>query len=392
VADRYFVNGGVDNNWGTTGNWSTTSGGGGGSSVPTASDAVFFDGSSPNCTVNATNRVCLTFNSTGYTNTITKTFRITVSGAITLGVGTLWAGDEFLQSTTAATHTSNGNTIDRLWLSGAVTHTLADTFSVSSVFRCGVGNNNTVINSSGGSGLTISGSLDCGQAANGNISGTADMTMTGTGTITASTGTGALRNNLTFNTSGTITGPSGIFRYDTGTLTYTAGTVDMTNADLRMSASTTLNLGSAVEFDAVSVTATTTVTNNADLHVSGLGSFGSTNNNVTLNGNKIYLGGGFKNTGTSSAISGTTEIVLNGTGQVSSSSTGFVSVEITIDAGAGTVTMTDTDTVPLRIAAGQLKYLSGTVITDNGTWTTGAGGTGGGSLINSQALVRGFVI
>lgn len=70
MAARFFVNGGVDNNWGSTSNWSTTSGGAGGSSVPTTADDVTFDASSPNCTVNASNRVCKTINFTNYTNTI----------------------------------------------------------------------------------------------------------------------------------------------------------------------------------------------------------------------------------------------------------------------------------------------------------------------------------
>lgn len=46
--------------------------------------------------------------------------------------------------------------------------------------------------------------------------------MTGTGTFSA--GGGTLGNNLTFNTTGTITLPSTI-RYATGTWTYTSGTI-----------------------------------------------------------------------------------------------------------------------------------------------------------------------
>lgn len=52
MADRYFV-GAVDNDWHDAGNWSASSGGAGGAGIPTAADKAIFDGSSPNCTVDA---------------------------------------------------------------------------------------------------------------------------------------------------------------------------------------------------------------------------------------------------------------------------------------------------------------------------------------------------
>ena len=384
MATRTF-RGATDSNWGTAANWLENA-------VPTSADDAVFDAASPNCTVNASNRVCLTFNSTGYTNTITKTFRITVSGAITVGAGTQWAGSEYLTGQTAATHTSNGNVIDRLWLLGNLTHTLADTFSVSAALRLGSGASGTTVNTSGGSGFSVAGDLDFGQLTTGSAVGTAAIVMTGTGTLTPNNGTGRAENTLTFNTSGTITGAAGTLRYNAGTMTYTAGTVNMTATDLASGASTTFNLGSSVHWKSYTVTGASTITNNADFYCDGLASIGAGTSAVTLNGNKLYVAGGLKNAGTTNSISGTTEIVLSGTGTVSSSSTGFMSNKLTIDAGAGTVTLTDASTVALRIAAGQLKYLSGTVITDNGTWTTGGGSSGGGNLINSQALVRGIVL
>ena len=56
MANRYFLN--IGANWGDTANWSDTSGGTGGFSVPTNVDDVFFDANSGNCTVNASARVC----------------------------------------------------------------------------------------------------------------------------------------------------------------------------------------------------------------------------------------------------------------------------------------------------------------------------------------------
>jgi hypothetical protein len=40
---RYWIRNGSNKNWNTTSNWSATSGGSGGASVPSASDDVFFD-------------------------------------------------------------------------------------------------------------------------------------------------------------------------------------------------------------------------------------------------------------------------------------------------------------------------------------------------------------
>ncbi|MEK9135042.1 MAG: hypothetical protein AAB451_01980, partial [Patescibacteria group bacterium] len=72
-----IFDGSTDSNWGTAANWSLNA-------VPTATDAnvATFDATSPACTVNAPNRVCNGLDFTGYTNTITMTFQITVSGSV----------------------------------------------------------------------------------------------------------------------------------------------------------------------------------------------------------------------------------------------------------------------------------------------------------------------
>jgi len=67
--------------------WSTTSGGVGGSSVPTAADNVYLDTYISGCTINA-NAVCRSINCTGYTGTLTQsnTFLLTI-GDSTAGAG-----------------------------------------------------------------------------------------------------------------------------------------------------------------------------------------------------------------------------------------------------------------------------------------------------------------
>ncbi|MGB0714253.1 MAG: hypothetical protein ACPGXK_00130 [Phycisphaerae bacterium] len=46
MADRYKIDGGVDNLWSSTSNWSTVSGGSGGASAPGPSDFAYVDGNS----------------------------------------------------------------------------------------------------------------------------------------------------------------------------------------------------------------------------------------------------------------------------------------------------------------------------------------------------------
>jgi len=104
MAANIFQSGGVNNNWNTTGNWSL-------GAVPTASDGniATFNASSPNCTVNIA-AVCNNIDFTGYTNTITMTNGITVSGNITLGSSMLISGAGGLTSNGSGTWISNNKT------------------------------------------------------------------------------------------------------------------------------------------------------------------------------------------------------------------------------------------------------------------------------------------
>jgi hypothetical protein len=92
MADRYWVGGtGTWDSTSTT-NWSTSSGGAGGASVPTASDNVFFDANSNvlatafTVTMANTPRVCNDFTASGLDGTMTlagTSIGLTVSGSLT---------------------------------------------------------------------------------------------------------------------------------------------------------------------------------------------------------------------------------------------------------------------------------------------------------------------
>lgn len=381
MANRYFVNGGVNNNWGTIGNWSTTSGGAGGSAIPLITDDVFFDANSPNCTVDISNRVALSLTTTGYTNTITLTFGIVVNGAITLGSGTILTGSGKLSGQNTGTHTSNGVTIPNFALLGSVTHTLADNFNVGN-FYDGLSSNPTVIN---GNQINISGNLDFSVSATGILSGTTNFVMTGTGSLLPHTGAGQVRNNITFNTAGTITGTAGTLNYNTGAITYTAGTVNMTAVNLSINTvATTLACTSAIVWNAVSLLGAVTHTLTQDLVAGGLVTIGSTTSATVINGFKVYCRAGLRFGGSSGNTSGTTEFVVAGTGTLDapSVSTGRIGNKITIDAtGAGTATCTSTFYIDLQ----QLKFVSGAVVTTNGTWAASGGG-----LITHSGMVGGM--
>ena len=114
MADRYWVGGsGTWNNTSTT-NWSATSGGGGGASVPTAVDAVIVDGSSGSPTITlgtSQNPVCQSLTTTGATCTFTGFGPLTISGNLTLSATTTWTASNSITINANSTITTNNITM-----------------------------------------------------------------------------------------------------------------------------------------------------------------------------------------------------------------------------------------------------------------------------------------
>lgn len=112
MANRYWVGGTAA--WDATAGtkWSTTSGGAGGSAVPTASDDVFLNAASGANTVTITgSRTCLSLNCTGFTGRLdgASTPVLTISGSQTLAAGMTISGLRFIfNATNSRTITSNG--------------------------------------------------------------------------------------------------------------------------------------------------------------------------------------------------------------------------------------------------------------------------------------------
>lgn len=364
MASRYFINGIATSNWSDILNWSLTDGGVGGQLAPTAADDVFFTSNSPACTVNTSARVAKSLNFTGYTNTITMSQQITVSGSVTLVSAMTIAGSGALLINATGTLTSNGKSWpNAMTINGTITATLADNWTVQGTLTLGSGSGTTTID---GSTLNASAGLT-GPTTVGSVTGTTLLNLIGTGTV-SSAGNGFF-NNLTINTAGTITFAAAPFVYSTGTFTYTAGTVVTTGATLaNATRPATLNLN-GMTWNAVSLTGSVTVTLTSDLTVTGLLTIGTTSQAVVINGCSVNAGGGIRYAGTTGICSGTTILRATGTSTIDAPSitTGKLTNPIMINAPGGTVTIASVFTTDLA----KVSYTDGTVIAGN-TWARGS--------------------
>ena len=124
MADRYWVGG--TGNWSNTARWSTSSGGPGGASVPTASDNVIFDSlshtTSYTVTIDASTRSCLSFTASAPLSgnlTLAGTQELQISGSLTWYTGMIVS----YTGTMRFISTTTGNTIDtkNISFSGSVT-------------------------------------------------------------------------------------------------------------------------------------------------------------------------------------------------------------------------------------------------------------------------------
>jgi hypothetical protein len=111
AASKTFIDGGVDHNWSTAGNWSPVA------SVPASGDDVILNASSPNCVVNANTNNLNSFDMTGYAGTLSGSSYIGVYGSagnttVCKFAGTVtWTGSLYLNPVSTATiNLTNGGT------------------------------------------------------------------------------------------------------------------------------------------------------------------------------------------------------------------------------------------------------------------------------------------
>ena len=264
MAARFWL-GTTSTNWNLTANWSATSGGASGASVPIFSDDITFDGAGNNPAATAGGaRAGLSLTvASGYTKNIALDQNLSISGNITLHTGFTFSGAASLIMLAAGTITSNGKAIettfqignftsgtvtlgDNLTCSGDLQMTNVTSTTFSGAFNiaaatCTVSGSQTVTLSGNVSitGLTTSNGPNVMDGAfnwntggmtmsNGTLSGAATLVFNGTGTWSGGVNCSM---SVTINTAGTLT-ISGTILYLTGTITYTAGTVTVSGSTL----------------------------------------------------------------------------------------------------------------------------------------------------------------
>ena len=300
MAERHFIAGsGPPYNWSNTANWSLTEGGAGGQTVPTNAEDVFFDAGSPDCAVNSGDRYAKTLTTSAYTNTITFSYKISVSGNITIGSGTQWAGTAALVMLAAGTLTTNGNTIgvpltignftsgnltlvEDLNVSGLLSFINATSTGIAGDFHIYAGSCTisgtqtlTIIHAVTISGLTtiadanvLNGVFNwstAGITSTGSLTGTTPIVLTG-GTWTGAAG--RISNPMSFAGSSTVSGTVLYGSAATSILTYSSGTITTTSSVLALGVAAVLDTN-GISWNDITTTAASTYTLNSLLTATG---------------------------------------------------------------------------------------------------------------------------
>jgi len=144
AASRYWVGGTATWDGTTTANWSASSGGASGASVPTSSDDVYFDGNSGTGTITlSSSSVAQSITCTGFTGTISHPAATTLTigsasgGSLTFVSGMTYtlgnaatSAISFVSTTTGNTVTTGGQTLGNVTFNGSGGGwTLEDTFT-----------------------------------------------------------------------------------------------------------------------------------------------------------------------------------------------------------------------------------------------------------------------
>jgi len=192
MADRYWVGGTGTWNTTSTTNWSASSGGASGASVPTASDSVIFDQSST-YTVTLTGALtCLNFTVSAGTVTFSSTGTLAISGSLSLVSATVWNATGTI--TFAATSGTNTITTNGVSISASITFNgVGGTFQLASALTLGATRTATLTN---GTLNLVSYTLTTGQFSSNNSNtrvlafGTGKIVLTGTGATVWNNATG----------------------------------------------------------------------------------------------------------------------------------------------------------------------------------------------------------
>ncbi len=350
MAARYWVSGGTGNTNSTT-NWSTSSGGASGASVPTSVDSATWDANSGvgTVTVNATLSV-LSANFTNFTGTLagSSTFQI-YSGGVVLGAGMTITHTGSLSAQASSSWTSNGKQWTGSFGSGGFTLTFVDNWDFAGNFT-----QSATMNAIGST-VTVGGDMNINAFG---ATSTTNFILAGSGSwsVTADSGqsdyTIAATGNYTVTTVLAMTGANKILTLLPG------GTLTATTGGISMSGSGVLDLLNT-SFSTLTFTGSTGFTFNSSLTALTTFTTGSAGQAMSLNGSTIYVAGSMVVAGTSSQVSGTTVIETTGTGSLTSTqTTGYFELNINFNNGANIFTISGN----IRYRIGTLTRLSGTVL------------------------------
>ncbi|HEV3412573.1 MAG TPA: T9SS type A sorting domain-containing protein [Puia sp.] len=414
AANRYWV-GSLFSNWNNILDWSTTSGGLPGASVPAAGDVANFDnGSTVNCTIDVAVNVSGIIVNASYTGKISQGANtIAVTGAATFSGGTFTGGTAnftvagiYTLSGTAFTSTSgilelqsnaaftsgsflhNNGTL-RLNATGspAMTGTSPSLYGLEIV-----GNNTTYTLSSAGS-IPVANTMKISGAGNAiintgtiNLSGNLTLTNTATGANGTATidfvGGGAQTADGTAITLNESRLPLIVINKPSGTLslagnlsfasniTYTAGTVSPGTSTSYIVNNLTISGSFPVYNLTISAAANTTLTIAAGSTVTVTGTLDLENgaNLININTGTIAAQGNIIDNNTNTTGGGTGTLLINGTGAQNLTSTGVIYQGIlpavTINKASGTLTLPS-----LITTRSNWTYVAGTIdaATNNST-------------------------
>jgi hypothetical protein len=377
MADRYWVGG--TGSWSSTNtaNWSTSSGGAGGASVPTAADNVFFDAGSDSggafvVTLTIAPRVCkdLTIASLNFGMTLAGTIGLTVSGSLSFPATnftrTYTGITTFNATTTGQTITTNGVVFgDAVTFNG-----VGGEWTLGSAFSCGTYT------------LTVtSGTFDTSSVGNYSVTARAissNTTSTRTINLNASTITLSISNGTAIAFGGSnLTFDAGTSQINlTGTPSVTLAGFNKTFYDVAFT-STTYNTGS------ITITGNNTFNNLSFACVGSGVQYVTFSANQTINGTLTATGTGV---GTriflKSSIVGSSR-TLACAAIAAMSDTDFR--DITIAGAHGTLSGTRLGNCGgnsnITFAAGVNKYWN---LATGGSWTNAAWALSSGGTVSSS--------
>lgn len=408
AAKRYWIVT-ATTSWKNKNNWSATSGGTGGATVPGSSDTAYFDSNgNGNCNIDSLVNVKRFEVQSTYTSTISQNANtITVgSGGMSMNGGTFTGGSSTITSagvviagtaftSTSGTLNSTGNfTISsgsfthnngKVSLNATLTLTVSNTGGSTFYDLTMAPTSTATITVTSTTSTTVSNTYTHGGTALLVLNG-GTLNVTGNMTVTNNTGGGGGTALIKFNGTGTqtFTGtstngigslPSIEINKSSGTLnlasiitvlgnwTYTAGTVNAGTSTVIFSTTKTITGTHTLKkvIFSGSSSSTFTIASGTTLSVDSTLIIGGTTQALTFNTGTINANGDVSviNTNTSSSP-GSATIVIHGTGSQSFSGQGTYGggrlCNVEINKSSGTVTLSDTLTI-----IGNWTYTAGTV-------------------------------